>query len=73
MVAAGAGVTLLPRLALAVENRAQQLTLKPLQGPQPGRTLGLAWRRNQPLAKALNQLGTVLQTALLPLVDPLPV
>jgi LysR family hydrogen peroxide-inducible transcriptional activator len=72
MVASGAGVTLLPRLALAVENRAQQLTLKPLQGPQPGRTLGLAWRRNQPLALALNQLGSVMQMALQPLLDPVP-
>jgi LysR family hydrogen peroxide-inducible transcriptional activator len=39
------GVTLLPSLALPVENRRGQLRVRPFARPGPGRTLALAWRR----------------------------
>lgn len=45
MVAGGAGVTLLPTLALDVENRHRALVVRPFAPRQPGRTLALAWRR----------------------------
>jgi LysR family hydrogen peroxide-inducible transcriptional activator len=44
MVASGAGVTLLPRLALPIEARTQDLAFVPLTEPAPARTIGLAWR-----------------------------
>lgn len=48
MVATGAGITLLPRSAVAVELRgSRELVALPLQG-NPGRTIGLAWRRSSP-------------------------
>jgi LysR family hydrogen peroxide-inducible transcriptional activator len=62
MVSAGSGVTLLPTLALDVENRRAQLAIRPLTTPA-GRTICLAWRPASPLAPALRELATVLRTA----------
>lgn len=45
MVAGGAGVTLLPRMAVETEARRAGLRVRPLASPSPGRTLVLAWRR----------------------------
>ena len=42
MVASGAGITLLPRLALAVENRGDRLCIRPFTRPAPSRTIVLA-------------------------------
>jgi LysR family hydrogen peroxide-inducible transcriptional activator len=53
MVAGGAGVTLLPALAVAAENRRGALRIRPFARPQPGRTIGLVWRRGAPSAPAL--------------------
>ncbi len=50
MVAGGAGVTLLPSLALEAENRGGALALRELAAPKPARTLVLAWRKTAPLA-----------------------
>jgi LysR family hydrogen peroxide-inducible transcriptional activator len=63
MVATGAGVTLLPTLALAVENRRAQLDVRPFVGPVPSRTLALVWRRGSPFADAFRELATALRTA----------
>jgi LysR family hydrogen peroxide-inducible transcriptional activator len=57
MVADGAGVTLLPALAVPTEARRAQLSLRRFAEPQPGRTLGLVWRRRSPLDAALRQLA----------------
>ncbi len=49
LVAAGQGVTLLPELAADTAIRADpRLRLIPFEEPQPGRMLGLAWRRGSP-------------------------
>lgn len=61
MVAAGAGATLLPQLAVQLENRAEQLAIRPLDGLQPGRSLGLAFRDQPPLAGALRQLASAVR------------
>ena len=44
MVCGGAGVTLLPELALASETRRRGLAVVPFAKPEPYRTIGLAWR-----------------------------
>jgi len=44
MVCGGAGVTLLPELALASEARRRGLAVRPFAKPAPYRTIGLAWR-----------------------------
>ncbi len=49
MVAAGAGVTLLPTSAVPVEARpGSGLVTRPLEGDSAGRTVALVWRRTDP-------------------------
>jgi LysR family transcriptional regulator, hydrogen peroxide-inducible genes activator len=60
MVSAGTAVTLLPSLALPVENRRGQLRIRRFISPEPGRTLALAWRRGSALRQPLITLaGTI--------------
>jgi LysR family transcriptional regulator, hydrogen peroxide-inducible genes activator len=63
MVAGGAGVTLLPELALAAESRRGELKLRPFAAPAPHRTLALVWRRRSPLAPALQRLARTIRDA----------
>jgi LysR family hydrogen peroxide-inducible transcriptional activator len=58
MVASGTGVTLLPKIALDVENRNGLLAVRQIAPPAPSRTIVLAWRRGSGLADALRALAT---------------
>ena len=60
MAAGGAGLTLLPELSLAVENRHDELAVRRFARPAPRRTLVLAWRAQTPLAMALRQIATTM-------------
>ena len=57
MVAGGAGVTLLPQLAVATEAKRAELSIRPFAQPAPKRTIALVWRRPSPLGPALRQLA----------------
>ncbi len=57
MVSAGAGLTLLPRLAVAVENRRGTLRLRPFRSPGPRRTIALVWRPQSPIAVGLKKIA----------------
>jgi len=63
MVAAGAGVTLLPQIAVATETARSGVCVRALD-PAPSRTIALAWRPASPLARAFATLGTTLAAAL---------
>jgi LysR family hydrogen peroxide-inducible transcriptional activator len=63
MVAAGAGVTLLPRLALATESRRGSLAVRSFAAPAPSRTIVLAWRAHSPLGPALQRLAVSFRRA----------
>jgi LysR family transcriptional regulator, hydrogen peroxide-inducible genes activator len=63
MAAGGAGVTLLPSLALAVENRRHALTVRPFATRAPARTLALVWRRGSAVETALTAVGEVLKVS----------
>jgi LysR family hydrogen peroxide-inducible transcriptional activator len=63
MVAGGAGVTLLPELAVATEAKRAELSIRPLADPAPMRTIALVWRRRSPLGPALRQLATTARVA----------
>jgi LysR family transcriptional regulator, hydrogen peroxide-inducible genes activator len=63
MVSSGAGITLLPSLAVSVENRRGQLEIRPFVKPAPGRTLALVWRPQSPLGGALTELAKILRVA----------
>ncbi len=61
MVANGYGVTLVPDIAVDVEVRDRRVKLLRFMPPEPGRTIGLAWRQSSPRKGdfvALGQLVT---------------
>jgi LysR family transcriptional regulator, hydrogen peroxide-inducible genes activator len=64
MVSASSGVTLLPSLALPVENRRGQLRVRSFANPKLGRTLALAWRRGSAVRTALEHVATTIRKAL---------
>jgi LysR family hydrogen peroxide-inducible transcriptional activator len=57
MVAGGAGVTLLPSLAVPTEAKRAGLRVRPFAAPAPKRTIVLVWRRRSPVAPALRELA----------------
>jgi LysR family transcriptional regulator, hydrogen peroxide-inducible genes activator len=64
MVGAGIGVTLIPEMAAVVEGRSAPVTLDRLPEPRPSRTIGLVWRRSNPLSDRFTDLAGGLRTAL---------
>jgi LysR family hydrogen peroxide-inducible transcriptional activator len=63
MVASGAGVTLLPALAVPTESRRAALVVRRLADPGAFRTVGLVWRPTSPLAPALRTLAATMRAA----------
>lgn len=63
MVAAGAGVTLLPATALPVELKRAEMDVRPFAAPAPARTIALVWRPRSPLADALRTLAATMRGA----------
>ena len=59
MVANGYGVTLVPQVAVDVEVRDDRVRLLRFAPPQPGRTIGLAWRRTSPRKSDFIALGQI--------------
>src|SRR6516162_4538219 len=57
MVGAGIGVTLIPEMAAAVETRSACVSVARFKEPQPSRTIGMIWRKSNPLAGQLLQLS----------------
>ena len=64
MVAGGAGVTLLPTLAVATENRRGNLTVLPFSKPKPGRTIVLAYRSATPSKPTLTAIAAAVKKLL---------
>jgi LysR family hydrogen peroxide-inducible transcriptional activator len=64
MVANGYGVTLLPRVAVDVELRDERVKLLRFSKPEPGRTVGLAWRRTSPRKADFVALGRLITETL---------
>lgn len=61
ITSAGRGVTLLPSIALPVENRRGQLVTRQFANPGPGRTIALAWRRGSALRAPLQALADAMR------------
>ena len=64
MVANGYGVTLVPQVAVDVEVRDERVKLLRFTAPEPGRTIGLAWRRTSPRKVDFVTLGQIAIQAL---------
>jgi LysR family hydrogen peroxide-inducible transcriptional activator len=60
MVSAGIGVTLIPEMAVAVETRSASVSVARFKNPQPSRTIGMVWRKTNPLARQLLQISEVI-------------
>lgn len=63
MVGAGIGVTLIPQMAVAIETRSAPVSVVRLGQPRPSRTIGMVWRRSNPLADQLERMVQALQDA----------
>ena len=63
MVGAGIGVTLIPEMAVPVETRSASVSVVPLEGAQPTRSVGMVWRRASPLARQLMQLADLVRAS----------
>ncbi|HEV2554566.1 MAG TPA: LysR substrate-binding domain-containing protein [Bosea sp. (in: a-proteobacteria)] len=63
MVGAGIGVTLIPEMAVAVEIRSAAVSVARLGAPRPSRTIGMVWRKTNPLAAQLAEIATMVREA----------
>lgn len=61
MVGAGIGVTLIPEMAAGVETRSAPVAVDRLPQPGPSRTIGLIWRRSNPLSDRFAALANGLR------------
>ncbi|TCK28690.1 LysR family transcriptional regulator [Ancylobacter aquaticus] len=61
MVGAGIGVTLIPQMAVAIETRSAAVSVARLATPRPSRTIGMVWRRTNPLAGFFEQMAGIVR------------
>lgn len=71
MVGAGIGVTLIPEMAVSVETRSAPVTVGRFAAPEPQRTVGLIWRRTNPLAEQFTTLGARIKAVAADLPRPI--
>lgn len=70
MVAAGAGVTLLPKMAVPVEASRARLSIREFGATPPGRTIALIWRKGSPLQQALLEVARLCERAYSAALNP---
>ena len=63
MVGAGIGVTLIPEMALSLETRSADVSVARFEAPRPSRTIGMIWRKTNPLGDQLMQIGAIIRKA----------
>jgi LysR family hydrogen peroxide-inducible transcriptional activator len=63
MVSSGAGITLLPSIAVPAETFRSQLAIRPFSRPAPFRTIALGWRRRSALANTLHHIAQTLRVS----------
>lgn len=61
MVGAGIGVTLIPQMAVEVETRSSDVAVARLPAPRPTRSIGLVWRKTNPLASQFAQMAEMIR------------
>lgn len=59
MVNAGIGVTLVPEMAIDLETRQLNVSYARLASPQPTRTIGMIWRKSNPLSDRFIQISQI--------------
>ncbi|WP_299968834.1 hydrogen peroxide-inducible genes activator [uncultured Roseobacter sp.] len=63
MVGAGIGVTLIPEMAVPLETRTADVAVTRFPAPCPQRTIGMVWRKTNPLGEQLMQIGALIRRA----------
>lgn len=63
MVGAGIGVTLIPQMAIPIETRSARVSVVRLPRPRPSRTIGMVWRKTNPLSGQLVHIAGILRAA----------
>jgi LysR family hydrogen peroxide-inducible transcriptional activator len=61
MVANGYGVTLVPQVAAEADRHDARVKLLRFNAPEPGRSIGLAWRRTSPRSRDFTALGDIIK------------
>lgn len=61
MVGAGMGLTLIPEMALPLETRIAEVSVARFPPPGPARTIGMVWRKTNPLAEKLIEVGDIVR------------
>ena len=61
MVGAGIGVTLIPEMAVSLETRTAEVSVARFRDASPSRTIGLIWRKTNPLSEHLLQIGALIR------------
>lgn len=61
MVSAGLGVTLIPEMALLLETHSASVSISRFTQNTPKRTIGMVWRKTNPLNKQLMDIGAIVR------------
>jgi LysR family hydrogen peroxide-inducible transcriptional activator len=61
MVSAGIGVTLIPEISVPLETRSAKVSVSRFQQQKPKRTIGLVWRKSNPLKRQFNEIASLLK------------
>lgn len=61
MVSAGMGITLIPQMAVDLEQRAASVSVAAFPEPRPFRRVGMVWRKANPLHDQLLEIATTLR------------
>ncbi len=65
MVSAGMGVTFIPEMAVDIETRSADVSTQRFDHPKPRRTIGLVWRKTNPLADQFMEIADLVKRAAL--------
>jgi len=65
MVGARIGVTLIPDMAVPIETRSASVSVDRLASPRPARTIGMVWRKTNPLSGQLAHIAEIVREAIM--------
>ncbi len=66
LVGSGIGNTLIPEMAIPVETRSATVQVQRFAAPRPTRTIGMIWRKTNPLARQLTQIAETVRKSAQP-------
>lgn len=66
MVSSGIGITLIPEMAVPVETRSAAVCVSQFKAPKPSRTIGMVWRKTNPLASQLHKIADIVKSTVKP-------